>query len=97
MKALQNNKGMLTFAAALLLGWGVYKMFFAGDPSLDVPVTEVNVGADVLELNASLQSVTLDRTLFSTTAYTSLVDFSTVLPVQPQGRINPFAPIGSDF
>lgn len=80
-----------------LIGFGAYKMFFAPDPSLEITATDENVGADVLELNASLQSVTLDRTLFSSTAFTSLVDFSTALPKQAQGRNNPFASIGSDF
>src|SRR5262245_57307352 len=54
------------------------------------------IGADVLKLNASLQSVTLDQSIFDYSLYKNLQDFSVTLSSQPVGRNNPFDVIGRD-
>ena len=97
MKALQNNKGMIVAIVIFIIAIGAYNLFFKSSASeADTTASKVSVGKDVLELNANIQSVTLDRTLFGTTAYKSLVDFSSTLESQPVGRHNPFGTIGSD-
>ncbi|MDB5266952.1 MAG: hypothetical protein JWN89_767 [Parcubacteria group bacterium] len=98
MKAIQNNKGIVTAIIIVAVVMGIYKYFFKPadvvvDPTaIDAPA----VGSDVLELNNSLQVVTLDPSIFSSAAYRGLVDFSVPIPVQPIGRKNPFNPIGVD-
>ncbi len=102
MKALQKNKSIVIAIILFLIAMYVYKSFFAVDPLLvdDSGIVGsavgVDVGSDLVSLNNSLQAVTLDTSLFSTPAYGTLVDFSSVLDEQPTGRHNPFALIGSE-
>lgn len=102
MKFIQKNKSIVIALVLFLIAMYVYKSFFAVDPILvdDSGVTAealgVDVGSDLVSLNASLQSVTLDTSLFNTPAYLTLVDFSSELGTQPTGRHNPFAIIGSE-
>lgn len=51
----------------------------------------------VVELNRlrALQNINTD--IFKDPAYTSLQDFTQTVLVQPVGRVNPFAPVGSDL
>ncbi|KND48657.1 MAG: hypothetical protein AB200_02940 [Parcubacteria bacterium C7867-005] len=96
MKLLQKNKGFLIIIAVFILVIFIYKNFFqapgAGLAGEEIPT--VNVGSDVLELNNSLESVTLDQSVFATRAYRNLIDFSTEVMEQPKGRRNPFGLIG---
>lgn len=97
MKALQNNKGIIAAIIVFILAIFSYNYFFKSKPGeAEAGVAKESVGQDVLELNANLQTVTLDRTLFGTTAYKSLIDFSSELPPPSVGRHNPFGSIGND-
>ncbi len=102
MKALQKNKSIVIAIILFLVAIYVYKTFFVVDPLLqdDSGITAealgVDVGSDLVALNASLQAVTLDTSLFGTPAYKTLIDFSSELGEQPTGRRNPFAIIGSE-
>ncbi len=50
----------------------------------------------LLILLINLRSITLSDSLFSDSAFKSLVDFGQQLIPEPTGRQNPFAPVGSD-
>ena len=95
MKSLQKNKTLLIAIAVFLVAIFVYQYFFK--PSQDAlnqsTITE-GVGNDVVALYNSLQSATLDQSLFSTQTYRGLVDFSTTIAPQPTGGANPFDIIG---
>lgn len=95
MKAIKNNKGIIMAIIIFIFAIGIYKLFFSTSAQSSTNTTS-SVGKDVLDLNANLQTVTLDRTLFGITAYKALIDFSTPIPLQTIGRHNPFSPIGSD-
>ncbi|MEK7194172.1 MAG: hypothetical protein AAB660_00590 [Patescibacteria group bacterium] len=92
----KNQKAIL---AIVLLGTAfyVYMTFFKSD-SAPTPEdqTAQQVGGEVLALYQSLQTVSLDQTLFSYSLYKKLVDFSIAIPSQTPGRVNPFNVIGQD-
>jgi uncharacterized protein YpmS len=52
-----------------------------------------NVGSRVLVLLNQINSLKIDSAIFTSATYKSLVDYSIVIPEQPVGRQNPFAPI----
>ncbi|MDP3763105.1 MAG: hypothetical protein Q8Q92_00360 [bacterium] len=54
------------------------------------------VGNDLLKIFDELQKVTLDSSLFSSSGYLELTDFSTNITPQATGRTNPFDVIGRD-
>ena len=54
------------------------------------------VGNDLLKIFDELQKVTLDQSLFSSSGYLELTDFSTSIAPQATGRTNPFDVIGRD-
>lgn len=91
------NKNKITISAVLIfsLALWIYSSFFKGGNVVVTSDTNADsVGADVLSLNSSLQSVSLDQSLFTTSLYRNLVDFSTAIPSQSVGRTNPFDIIG---
>jgi hypothetical protein len=56
------------------------------------------VAQDFLNLLMSVKTITLNDSIFSTPAFISLHDSSITLTPNPadQGRLNPFAPLGTD-
>lgn len=95
MKSLEKNKpvvyAILVFAA-VIIGYN-YLVKSSQEASLS-GINAQNIGNDVVELNKSLQAVVLDQSIFTSAEYKTLTDWSPVLTPQPQGRPNPFAPIG---
>jgi len=51
------------------------------------------VSRDLLKTLSSLSVIKLDESLFADPVFTSLSDFGVIIPAQPIGRRNPFAPI----
>lgn len=97
MEFLHKNQKIILIA--LFFGGAIwaYLTFFKSD---NVGVTSnlaaESVGSEVLELYTRLQAVTLDQTLFTSSLYRRLVDFSKTIPQQVPGRPNPFDIIGRD-
>ncbi len=56
--------------------------------------TEV-LGQDILILSDQLQQINIDKSVFSSPLFSSLIDISQPLLPEAQGRENPFAPIGT--
>ncbi len=94
MHALEQNKKILSVAILLLVGLFLYNSFFAGTVPEVVPAE--SIGADLLKTSDNISKATLSRDLFSASGYRLLADFSTPLGAEPQGRTNPFAPIGQE-
>lgn len=60
-------------------------------------VSSDQIGNDFLMTLLSVRSIKIDSEIFTSTAFTSLQDFSRpLLPDNNPGRPNPFAPLGSD-
>ncbi len=96
MKSLAKNKSSILAIIIFILAIFVYKSFFQSSAEeMQLTNNAQEAGKDVLELNRSLQAVTLDTSLFNTAEYKTFTDWTPVLPSDPpRGRSNPFAPIG---
>ena len=98
MQFFKNNKtsvygGLFVIAAVI-----VYFMFFSGnsDDALLTTTAEdptSQVSRDLLVTLSSLNVIRLDETLFKDPVFVSLSDFGVIIPLQPVGRRNPFAPL----
>jgi len=64
--------------------------------SLQVQAGSVTPGSQVLALLNQIQSLRIDRSLFSDPGYKSLQDYSVAIPPQGVGRADPFAPLPGD-
>jgi hypothetical protein len=78
--------------------------FFLFSGSSDTPITTVQAGGAggvgqelVIELNRLKALQNIDTSIFKDSSYVSLQDFTQSVVVQPLGRVNPFAPVGSDL
>lgn len=96
METLKKNKNLIIAAAVFALLMWAYTAFFKTDGSTPTDVNAQNVGSEVLALYDSLNSVSLDQSIFASPLYKNLTDFSTALQVQQPGRPNPFDTIGRD-
>ena len=96
MELLRKNSKMIILALVLGGAFYVYTTFFGGDVVVEQDASAEQVGSEILALKNSLESVNLDQSLFSYSTYKSLIDFSTPLPQQTPGRLNPFNLIGTD-
>ena len=95
MKALKNNKSLVVAVVVFVVAILIYNFFLAPTQSaINQGVATEGIGNDVVALYQSLQSATLDQSLFSSASYRSLVDFSVTIPSQPVGRTNPFDILG---
>jgi hypothetical protein len=78
----------------------VYFFFFNGSSTTvstlgDLTGDNQVVNGQVLHMLDQLNAVSVDQTLFTSTAWMSLKDMSTPLPVDTPGKSNPFSPLGS--
>ena len=53
-----------------------------------------SVGSDVLSLLSQIRGLNIDTSFFQNAMYTSLIDFSVVIPPENVGKLNPFIPLG---
>jgi hypothetical protein len=95
MKSLENNKNVVYAIVLFAIAIIAYNFLLKSSQEASLNgISAQNIGNDVVELNRSLQAVTLDQSLFSSPEYKTLTDWSPNIPSQPQGRSNPFAPLG---
>jgi hypothetical protein len=66
-------------------------------PNTEGAKNDPKVAQDFLNLLLNVKSIKLDDSIFSDSAFLSLHDSSiTLIPDGNEGRINPFAPLGTD-
>lgn len=96
----KENKGLATIVIVSVLGVGGYFAYRSGSATdalltasgaTSTPTSRVS--RELLLTLGDLRSITLDNSLFTDAAFTSLVDFRVDIPLQPVGRTNPFAPL----
>ena len=99
MDFLKENKMLAGILIGAVLLVGGYFAFFSGSgsaallTSTSTATPTSQVSKELLATIGDLKAITLDNSIFSDAAYTSLVDFHIDIPLQPFGRTNPFAPL----
>lgn len=95
MKSLEKNRSAVVAIIIFIVAIMAYNYLLkSGQESATAGISAENIGNDVVDLNKSLQAVTLDQTIFSSPEYRSLTDWAPILSAEPTGRTDPFAPIG---
>lgn len=97
------SRNKLIILLVLILGLGFFAYSYLSHtndaqdavPLSDSSVLPQTVGQDFIVLLNTLHSIKLDSTLFASPSFTSLHDSSVVVPLEPVGRRNPFAPLGA--
>lgn len=98
MQFFRNSRTTLGTILLGVLVVAAYYVFWGGSggsallSSSPAPTTE---SQQLLATLGDLHSVTLDNRIFKNQIFVSLSDFGSVIPAQPVGRKNPFAPVGS--
>lgn len=95
---LKKYKNMLIVTGIIVIAFVAYSLFYKNDGAavlVSSPTngSETRGNSDLLLLLASLESITLDNSLFGDSAFKRLVDFGQELIPETTGRPNPFAPI----
>jgi hypothetical protein len=95
MKSLNNNKPVVYALLVFIIAIVAYNYLLkSSQEAATAGITAEGIGNDVVTLDQSLSSVTLDQSVFSSAAYRSLTDWSPALSPGISGRNDPFAPIG---
>lgn len=97
----EKTKQIIIAVVVIVVAFIGFKVFMgkdSADTSLttDSSTTKFVDGQAVLVLLNRLNKVTLNESIFSSAAFTSLQSFEVPIPDQVIARPNPFAPIGSD-
>ena len=91
-------KKILTYvAAALVLAGGFYYFFMAGSSDETVlpsgaPASQAEIS--FITLVSQLGPVAFDTSILNNPRFTRLVDIHTAVLPEPQGRTDPFGPLG---
>ena len=97
MKIFTKNKGIIAAIGIFILVIFSYNIFFKSEAvSLPDESSAASIGEDLIKTFNKLKAVTLDQSVFSSTGYLLLTDFSNSIPQQAIGRPNPFNIIGRD-
>lgn len=89
MQTNAKNSFVSIFVAIVALFFMAYGFIVRAQS--DVSLEPKSPGSDLILLAQRLNSASLSNVIFSSPAYTSLSDFSSPIPAELVGRINPFA------
>lgn len=94
----KSNIIIISVVALLVIVVGVYFYNTGGQlPSggslLSAPTQDSDIGVAELALLQRIKSIKIDTKFFSSIAFTSLTDYTQVIPRQDVGRSDPFASI----
>ncbi len=94
----KTQKLLVAIVCLLVLAFLGYRLYTApaSEEVASVNFTTEAASQDILTLVEKLEAISIDKSVFSSPIFTSLVDFTVPLLPEAQGRSNPFAPIGSD-
>ena len=87
---------IVLIAIMVLLGGTYWYFFMSNEPEVSLSATEPTDPAEqqFLNLASKLSSISFDTSLFSDPRFTSLIDLTTPIRPESQGRSDPFAPLG---
>ena len=97
------TKNIVIVVVILVVIFFGYSIFFTGDrdgallkSESDDPILSSEDGKVILNLLLSLQSLTLEASIFNELSFLSLIDFGQEIPDRPIGRDNPFSPLNQN-
>jgi hypothetical protein len=97
MESLKKNKILLSLLGVTVLAVAAYYLFFSGGSStapgsgsVDTSLPAGGVGAQIVTMLNSINAASIDPTVFSSTAWTSLRDLSAPVPTNTPGRTDLF-------
>lgn len=100
---IKKYKKIILIIGITVILFFVYSYFFGGNESENLIESTVNaptgaeaIGSDIIQALSQIETLKLERNIFSDPVYRSLVDRSKVLTPEPVGRNNPFAPVGAN-
>lgn len=97
MSMFKDKKTLIYGSILAVLLVVAYFVLFAGGEGDIVTVASQDptsaVSEELIKTLTSLNTIKLDESLFSDPAFVSLSDFGVIIPEQPIGRRNPFAPL----
>ncbi|HZS42636.1 MAG TPA: hypothetical protein VFA52_00210 [Candidatus Paceibacterota bacterium] len=103
MQTIRKYKMPLIIIGVLILAFVIYSFWHGGSSNNGAVLTASSpaannpqVGQAFVNQLLTLQGVRLNSEIFSNPSFNTLQDFSQPVPTEPQGRPNPFAPIGVD-
>lgn len=93
------QKFLVVLILVFIIGFLAYSTIGTGETVTEENATTEVVGvngSDILALVDKFKTVSIEKDLFDSSLFKSLLDFAIPLTSEPQGRPNPFAPIGFD-
>jgi hypothetical protein len=101
MQNLRKYKMPIIIIIVLLVAFIIYSYIHGSQTNNSILTTTTTssstvVGQDFVNQLLTLKSIQLNDAIFSNPSFNTLTDFSQPVPTEPQGRPNPFAPIGVD-
>ncbi len=92
------QKLILTVLILSALGYVVYSTLFSESEIVygedGVPLVTEVVGRDIIMLADKLDTININKNVFSSPLFSELIDISSELTPEEQGRPNPFLKIG---
>lgn len=98
MQSSSSQKLLIGILVLAVIGFVAFKFMGSADTTSEIVTTETgqeDVGQQILDAVDKLNTVNIDGSLFTSSLFTNLKDFSTDISSEQQGRQNPFADIGS--
>ncbi|HEY4489181.1 MAG TPA: hypothetical protein VJA87_01730 [Candidatus Paceibacterota bacterium] len=94
-----SRKNLLTIASALIVLLGGFYYFFFVTSSSDETILTAGAPASEAEVSfitlvGQLDPIEFDTRILEDTQFTALVDIRTEVVPEPQGRTDPFGPLG---
>lgn len=99
MMSLFKNKMVLLGVGGVLLAGFVWYSFLRDKETQLLKTEDITaptaVDSDIVTVLLQLRAVSLSGTIFTDPAFLTLKDFGSQIMQEPNGRANPFAPLGS--
>ncbi len=94
-------KKIIIIGILIAVAFIVYAIFFKADPTKD-PLLNTGagspeaqaIGSQISQALLRIEQIKLDKSIFTSEIYKTLVDRSQPISEEPIGRSNPFAPLG---
>jgi hypothetical protein len=97
MKFSQTQKLILALVIFAIAGFIIFRSFSGSDVAGDSAAGVIDSSSqNIMDMVSKINTISINSSLFSSPLFLNLVDLTVAPTPEPQGRPNPFAPIGSD-